>query len=99
MGAEVNAWSALLSVLTPIQVKLGRTALGLGLRELAIAADVAPSTITRYETGKGGMHTGTLERVQKVLEDGGIIFIAADAAGGPGVRLKLLATTSSIPSS
>ncbi|HEX3367001.1 helix-turn-helix transcriptional regulator [Phenylobacterium sp.] len=75
-------------MLTPLQVKLGRTALGLGLRELASAAGVAPSTITRFETGKGGMHTGTLERVQKVLEDGGIIFIAADSSHGPGIRMK-----------
>jgi len=34
------------------------------------------------------MQTRTLERLQTVLEDGGIIFIPADASGGPGVRLK-----------
>jgi len=34
------------------------------------------------------MQTGTLERVQRTLEDGGVEFIAADANGGPGVRLK-----------
>jgi hypothetical protein len=34
------------------------------------------------------MQTGTLDRVQRVLEAGGIQFIAADSTGGVGVRLK-----------
>ncbi|HEY2752750.1 helix-turn-helix transcriptional regulator [Phenylobacterium sp.] len=75
-------------MLTPLQIKLARTALGLGLRDLAAAAGVAPSTITRFETAKGGMQTGTLERIQKVLEAGGVIFVAADAQGGPGIRMR-----------
>lgn len=74
--------------LTPLQVKLARTALGLGVRDLAKAASTAPSTISRFESGRGGMQTGTLARVQEALEDGGIEFIAANGSGGPGVRLK-----------
>ncbi len=34
------------------------------------------------------MHTGTLDKLQTVLEQGGVIFIASDAGGGAGVRLK-----------
>jgi Cft2 family RNA processing exonuclease len=34
------------------------------------------------------MHSRTLDSVQQVLEAGGVIFIPADAHGGPGVRLK-----------
>lgn len=75
-------------MLEPIQIKLARTALGLGVRELAEAASVAPSTISRFESGKGGMQARTLDRVQRALERAGIVFIAADAHGGPGVRLK-----------
>lgn len=75
-------------MLTPLQIKLGRTAVGMGLRELAKAAGVAPSTITRFENGKGGMHSGTMDRVQQVLEEAGVTFIRADADGGAGVRLK-----------
>jgi transcriptional regulator with XRE-family HTH domain len=74
--------------ITSLQVKLGRTALGLGVRELAKAADVSPTTVTRFESGKGGVQSGTLDRLQKVLEAGGIIFIGADSAGGPGIRMK-----------
>lgn len=75
-------------MLTPMQIRLARTALGLGVRELGTAAGVSPSTVQRFESGIGGMQTRTLERLQTVLEDGGIIFIPADASGGPGVRLK-----------
>lgn len=76
------------SIMTPLQMKLARTALGLGVRELAAAAGIAPSTVQRFESGKGDMHSRTLDRVQQVLEESGVIFISADAAGGPGVRLR-----------
>ena len=69
-----------------MQLKLARTALGLGVRELAKAANVAPSTVFRFESGRGGMHTGTLDRLQRALEASGVVFIAEDAFGGPGVR-------------
>lgn len=78
-----------MSMMTPLQMKLARTALGLGVRELAVAAGVAPSTVQRFESGKGDMHSRTLERVQQVLEEGGVIFISADVTGGPGIRLRL----------
>jgi len=74
-------------MITPMQIKLARTALNLGVRELAAKAEVAPSTIHRFETDKGSMHSRTLDRVQQVLEEAGIIFIYADASGGPGIRL------------
>ena len=67
---------------------MARVAVGLGVRELAEAAEVAPSTISRFESDKGGLQARTLDRIQKVLEKRGIIFIAADSGGGPGVRLK-----------
>lgn len=77
--------------LTPLQLKLARTALGLGMRDLAQAAHVATSTIMRFETGKGGMQTGTLDRLQAVLEQRGIIFIPADLTGSATIRLAKFA--------
>lgn len=74
--------------ITPLQVKLARTAVGLGVRELAAAADVAPSTIQRFESGRGDMQSRTLDKVQRALETAGVIFIPSDSAGGPGIRLK-----------
>lgn len=75
-------------MLEPIQVKLARVALGLGVRELAEAAAIAPSTITRFESGKGGMQARNLDKIQRVLERGGVVFIQAGADGGVGIRLK-----------
>ncbi|MFN3465294.1 MAG: helix-turn-helix domain-containing protein [Terricaulis sp.] len=68
---------------------MARAAVGFGVRELAEQAACAPSTILRFETGKGGMQTGTLTRIQKALEAEGIVFIEADDTLGPGVRIKL----------
>jgi len=73
---------------TAAQIRMARAALAISVRELSHMSKVAESTILRYETNKGGMQTGTLERVQKALEKSGIIFIGADSGGGPGVRLK-----------
>ncbi|WP_087120951.1 helix-turn-helix transcriptional regulator [Brevundimonas sp. SH203] len=75
-------------MITPSQIRMARAGLGISVRVLAERSRVAESTIHRFEAGRGGMQTGTLERLQSVLEDGGAIFIAADAAGGAGVRLK-----------
>ena len=74
--------------ITPLQVKLARTAVCLGVRELAAAAGVAPSTIQRFESGRGDMQSRTLDKVQQSLEASGVVFIPADSSGGPGIRLK-----------
>lgn len=74
--------------ITPLQVKLARTAAGLGVRELAALAGVAPSTIQRFESERGDMQSRTLDKVQQALEKSGVIFIPADANGGPGLRMK-----------
>lgn len=75
-------------MVSPAQMRMARAALGLSVRELAERASVSESTIHRFEANKGGMQTGTLDRLQSALEAAGIIFLSADEAGGPGVRLK-----------
>jgi transcriptional regulator with XRE-family HTH domain len=84
----VFTWEHTVPTITPLQVKLARTAVRLGVRELAQEAGVAPSTIQRFESGRGDMQSRTLDKVQQALEGAGVIFIPADAAGGPGVRMK-----------
>jgi transcriptional regulator with XRE-family HTH domain len=66
---------------------LGRTATGLGVRDLADAAEVSPSTVTRFEAGEG-VQTRSLEAMQRALEERGVTFISEDDFGGPGVRVK-----------
>ncbi|MGV2981198.1 transcriptional regulator [Camelimonas sp. ID_303_24] len=68
---------------------MARAALGLGVRELAMLANVAPATITRLERGED-LLPRTVAALQSALEQAGVIFLDAGATvdGGPGVRLK-----------
>ena len=74
-------------MITRLQVRLARTALGWGVRDLARKAGVSPNTVSRFENGAGS-RVDTLSQIQDVLERAGIIFVAADEGGGPGVRLR-----------
>ena len=69
-----------------VQIRMARSALGWGVRELAAKADVTPNTISRIEGGAPA-RTDTLERIVRALEAAGIEFIAENG-GGPGVRLR-----------
>lgn len=65
---------------------MARTALGLGVRELAQLAKVAPATVSRLEAGEA-LKERTVDAIQAALERAGVKFIGADHEGGPGVRL------------
>lgn len=69
------------------QIRMARAALGFSVRELAERSGVADSTILRFETGRGSILAANLNRLQLALEEAGVVFIPADASGGPGVRL------------
>lgn len=71
------------------QVRMARAGAKLSVRELAELSGVADSTILRFETGKGSILATNMARIQRALEESGVVFIAGDSAGGPGVRLKL----------
>lgn len=75
-------------MILPAQIRMARAALGISVRALAERSGVADSTIHRFESNKGGMQTGTLDRIQAALEEDGVLFVSADASGGPGVRLR-----------
>jgi transcriptional regulator with XRE-family HTH domain len=74
-------------VITRLQVRMARAALGWGVRELAQKANLAPNTVSRFENGSGA-RVDTLAQIQEALEKEGVIFVPADDSGGPGVRLK-----------
>ncbi len=65
---------------------MARVAAGLGLRELAVLADVSPNTISRLERGEE-LKQATKEIIRSALESAGVEFIAENG-GGPGVRLR-----------
>lgn len=70
-----------------IQCKLARVALGWGVRDLALAANVSTQTISRLEAGEQ-LRISTLDGIIKVLENSGIEFIPESHDGGVGIRLK-----------
>lgn len=65
---------------------MARAALSLGVRELAEAAQVSTSTITRLENGEE-LKPRTVAAIQAILEGSGVIFIPSNGEG-PGVRLR-----------
>ena len=74
-------------MITRLQVRMARAALGWGVRDLADRAGLSPNTVSRFENGAGA-RVDTLSQMQNVLERAGIIFVPADEYGGPGVRLR-----------
>jgi DNA-binding XRE family transcriptional regulator len=73
---------------TPLQLKLARTALGISIRELAGIADVAPSTIVRLETSGGSTQRRTIDHLRQILEQRGVMFVDAEPGGSATIRLK-----------
>jgi transcriptional regulator with XRE-family HTH domain len=74
-------------MITRIQMRMARAALGWGVRELAQTAGVSPNTVSRFENGAGA-RVDTLVHLQEVLERAGVVFVPADETAGPGVRLR-----------
>jgi transcriptional regulator with XRE-family HTH domain len=65
---------------------MARVAIGLGVRELAAAAKVAPGTVVRFEAGEP-LKERTVDTLRQTLEAADVEF-TAENGGGSGVRLK-----------
>ena len=76
-------------ILLPVQCRMARAALGLGVRELAVLAKVSVDTVARFERGDE-LKERTVEALQRALEAAGVEFTNGDK---PGVRLSSLQTT------
>jgi transcriptional regulator with XRE-family HTH domain len=70
-------------ILLPVQCRMARAALGLGVRELAVAAKVSIDTVARFERGDE-LKERTIDALQRALEAAGVEFTNGDQ---PGVRL------------
>ena len=70
-------------VLSPVQCRMARAALGLGVRELAAAAKVSIDTVARFERGEE-LKERTIDALQRTLEAAGVEFTNGDR---PGVRI------------
>ena len=78
-------------ILLPVQCRMARAALGLGVRELAAMAKVSIDTVVRFERGDE-LKERTIDALQRALETAGVEFTNGDH---PGVRLTSAATTRS----
>jgi transcriptional regulator with XRE-family HTH domain len=70
--------------MTPAQSRMARAALQLGIRDVAMLAKVAPSTISRLEAGET-LQPRTIDVIRHALEKAGVVFTNGEE---PGVRLK-----------
>ena len=69
--------------MTPAQLRMARSALKIGVRDLAKMADVTTATITRFENERGGLNSATEQKLMTALEAAGIEFF-----NGTGVKLR-----------
>lgn len=72
--------------MNPVQCKMARVALNLGVRDLAALAKVAPGTVSRFEAGEE-LKERTVDDIRSALEAAGVIFVPENGEG-PGVRLR-----------
>lgn len=68
--------------MTPAQLRMARSALKIGVRDLADMAGVTTATITRFENERGGLNSVTEQKLLAALTSAGIEFL-----NGTGVRL------------
>jgi ribosome-binding protein aMBF1 (putative translation factor) len=61
-------------MITPVQCKMARSALGWGVRRLAAEAKVSVSAVNRFEVGHTEPIPITLEALQRAMERAGVEF-------------------------
>jgi transcriptional regulator with XRE-family HTH domain len=79
-------------IFLPVQCRMARAALGLGVRELAAAAKVSIDTVARFERGDE-LKERTIDALQRALEAAGVEFTNGDQ---PGVRLTKASAAQSV---
>ena len=76
-------------MLEPEQIRAARALFGWSQEKLADASGVSLATVKRIEAeGVTRSSVGTVSAIKEALERAGVVFIAADASGGAGVRLQ-----------
>jgi len=65
---------------------MARVATDLGIRDLAVLADVSPNTISRLERGED-LRPATIAAIRAALEGAGVVFLTENG-NGPGVALR-----------
>jgi len=79
-------------IFLPVQCRMARAALDLGVRDLAAAAKVSVDTVVRFERGDE-LKERTIEALRRALEEAGVEFTNADQ---PGVLLTKAAAARAV---
>jgi transcriptional regulator with XRE-family HTH domain len=74
--------------LTAGQCRAARALLDWTQDELASQAGVCRSTVRGFENGQHELHRSSAAVIRQALEGAGVVLLEADAAHGPGVRLR-----------
>lgn len=61
-------------MITSVQCRMGRAALGWSVRDLAEAAEVGTATVHRFELERTIPEVATVEALRQALEGGGVRF-------------------------
>ncbi len=69
------------------QARAARALIELSREQVAKRAGLTVEALAAFEVG-GPLGEEERTRLRGALEEGGAVFVAADAHGGPGVRLK-----------
>ena len=77
--------------MTPEQMRMARAALGITVRDIESRTGVNKNTVSRYEAGRDIL-SSSLQKIEKLFRDEGIIFVEEDASGGQGIRLPVHGT-------
>ena len=77
-------------MITGTQIRMARAALDWTVDNLAKASGLSGSAILRAETAAGvpSMKTLSMAALERAFTSAGVVFVDADAAMGPGVRLR-----------
>lgn len=77
-------------MIIPLQIRAARVLVGYSQQDLADRASVSVGTVKRIEAAGIDLSgtAQTISRLQKALEEAGVVFIDQDGQQGPGVRLK-----------
>jgi transcriptional regulator with XRE-family HTH domain len=73
------------AMISPVQARMARAALGWTLADLAERTQLKPNTVHNFERGEGRSRRSTLATIRRAFEDAGVEFIDTD-----GVRVPAL---------
>jgi transcriptional regulator with XRE-family HTH domain len=79
--------------MNPMQCRMARAALGIGVSDLAQMTNIDSGTISRFEAGEP-LGERAIETLLVTFQSSGIVFLdgAYSGSGGPGVRLAAPST-------